>query len=1709
MNSLIGKRGVIKGKLTRFQTFVNNLLSIDIDETQSITVIQINELRKRTDDTKPLLSQFEDIQEEIRISREETAVPMADDVEYTVAFEDCYFSTTAQADILIDKYHTNSSPENSLKSNCSGHHHSTVKLPTIQLPKFTGDVSQWLEFREIFKDLIHDNFEIKDIQKLHYLKGSLTGTASEIIKSLEFTSDNYQIAWASLCSMFDNPRMLVQNHLKAIFDFESLTKESATKLRKINNALFNNISALKTIASEQALLETILIFIISKKLDPKTFRQWESTKRSSNTELPTLEEFKQFLKDTADFLEAVEANQDKHVPERPKQVFERSKQRSNSFVSSVSRCSLCQGSHSLFSCGEFHNLTSNERMSKAKELKVCLNCLGKGHFLAKCPSHFTCRKCKARHHTILHPDVSTAQPKPVLKTESTAEATSTTSAFCSNAVQSLLPIASADIRDSTGNTHRIRILLDSGSQSNFILSDLCKRLSLPTKQANIMVSGLGQGTFNVQSRCDVELLAHHSPFKMQTSCLVIDKISGVMPGFHFNHSSFQIPAHIKLSDPSFHKPAEVDLLLGAPSFWILLCKGQIPLGPNLPILQKTRFGWIVSGPTSASLTAQIHCHVSCLEEAPDQLSRFWELENYPSERVFSKEENACEAHFSKTTQRDSDGRFIVSIPLSKPIEVLGDSFRMAQNRFLSLERRLQTNPALAERYTSFMKEYEELGHMSVVIPSPTEICYYLPHHGVLKEESLTTKLRVVFNGSATTSSGYSLNDIQLVGPTIQPDLFHILIRFRKYLYAISGDIEKMYRQVLVQPDQRCLQRILWRSSPIEPLKAYNLHTVTYGTASAAFLAIRSLTQLGIEYAESLPEISRIIREDFYVDDLLTGADSLDQAHYVCETLSDVLTKGCFKLRKWVSNEPLVLAGMHQTDVHPGVLELGTHEQSRILGLIWSFHADNFMYSISEPTAGKITKRVILSEISRIFDPLGLLSPCTIIAKTLMQELWKEKLSWDVSVPNIIQTKWNSYRLELTHLNEIRIPRHVLCPNPVEIQLHGFCDASLHAYGACIYLRSTNNNDQNHARLLCAKSKVAPLKTVTIPRLELCGAVLLARLSAQVLKSLNLPSMRCYLWSDSTIVLGWLQSSPHLLKTFVSHRVADIQQLTNNAIWKHVPTKSNPADLISRGVSPQQLKDSDIWWHGPSFLQEDESSWPISKKSCESLPEFKIQTECLASISPISFPFTDFSDLTRLERVVAYCFRFQNNCSKPKAERRFEAVSVKEIHHSMISLVKIAQAESFPDELKQLRQKNPVQPSSRLISLTPFLDLDGIIRVGGRLRNSTLPFSKKFPILMCGIHPLSKLIMSRQHIRLLHAGPQLMLSTLRESFWITSARNLARRIVHKCIKCYRFAPQITEPIMGDLPAHRVQPSHPFHVTGVDYAGPIMVKDRKGRGCKTLKSYICLFVCFSVKAVHLELVTDLSTQAFMLALKRFIARRGKPLHIYSDNGTNFVGASSELKELGTFLREQSGIISESVTQLGIDWHFVPARSPHFGGLWEAGVKSCKHHLRRVMGNALLTFEELCTVLTQVEAILNSRPMYPLSSDPNDLEPLTPAHFLVGRPLIAVPEPEVQDIQISRLSRYQLIQQLHQHFWSRWRNEYLLELQQRTKWRSNRSNLKEGILVLLKEDRAPPLQWRLGRVVKVHPGNDGIPRVATVKTSGGFVRRSFTKICPLPVN
>ncbi|XP_063924137.1 uncharacterized protein LOC135138171 isoform X1 [Zophobas morio] len=1154
-----------------------------------------------------------------------------------------------------------------------------------------------------------------------------------------------------------------------------------------------------------------------------------------------------------------------------------------------------------------------------------------------------------------------------------------------SSTQALLSTAIVLVLSVKNTWVKLRALLDVGSQHNFISEKAVKLLGLETKKTDWVINGIGDCQGRSRDACEIIIKSVYgdSP-NYEVQCLVLRKITNNLPLISLEKRHLEIPSNLNLADVEFFKTGEIDLLLGVGIFWKIMKMGQIKTTNGSLHFQESSLGWLAGGDVQCHNPLPFSvCHLS-LNSIDRQIKRFWEIEEWRANAniPFSEEERKCEQHFMSTYKQNVDGRFILKLPFKASSERLGTSAEVAIKRFAALERKFINDPPLKERYKSFMEEYEQLKHMEPIpLASITDSnCFYLPHHAVVRETRESVKIRVVFDASCKSSSNISLNDILAVGPKIQDDLISILLRFRFHRYVISSDINKMYRQILIAPEDRQFQRIVWREDAHKPLRVFQLNTLTNGTASAPFLAVRCLQQLADENREIYPKVYPVIVHDFYMDDVLTGADTIEEVVKIRDQLIEVLTSGGFELRKWASNNSNILPddiSLNTSDTNGqnnDFISFDKEGESKTLGLYWNCKQDSLRYNINcdYRSHENFTKRKILSIVSKIFDPLNLVGPVSVKAKLIIQKLWELKLGWDETIPSETMTIWLQLLKELPILNSCLTQRSVIDKYPYcLIEIHGFCDASQRAYGASHYVRTIAADGTISCNLLCSKSRVAPLRTITIPRLELCAALLLSRLTNTVIKNLRLSINSVFYWTDSTIVLAWLATSPSTLNTFVANRVSEIQNLSTVDTWQHVNTKDNPADIISRGAYPSELLKCDLWFHGPYWLRESSENWPKPHLQPTEVPGLK----GVALISGNNFEvpiLTRYSSISKLKRVMAICLRFTHNC-RNKHDRRTGSLSLLELTQAFQVILHLVQGIEFPQELINLGTKGQVRSNSKLKTLNPFLDKSGLIRVGGRLRNSNIQFDQKFPIMLPK-HHITRLIIKEEHVIQLHSGPTATLSAVRQRFWPLAGKDLVRQVIHNCTICARFKAEQVTPIMGDLPSVRITPARPFLNSGLDYAGPLIIKDGKTRNKKTLKAYIALFVCMSTKAVHLELVSELTTANFLAALKRFVSRRGVASNIYSDNATNFVGAHNELQIMFK-QRRVSNDIETFLENKNIKWHFIPARAPHFGGIWEAGIKSAKYHLKRIVGSSVLTFEEVSTVLACIEACLNPRPLCPL--------------------------------------------------------------------------------------------------------------------------------------
>lgn len=1644
---------------------------------------------------------------------------------------------------------------------------SQPKLPEIHIPKFGGNYTEWITFRDLFVSMIHKNLSLDNVQRLQYLKGYLTGEAEQLIRYTPVSEANYEHCWKLLEQRYSNKKYLAHNILKRFLSQRNATTVSASVLKEFIDTTSECLSALTNLGIDVSTWDIIIIHLLSLKLDPETRKEWELhiAKTVDSDCLPTYGQMKDFLYDRFRALECIEP---KHVSKRSSENVRHSQNISSSKVLHTTNvqkmsCEFCGEEHKLCFCKKFANVDYENRRDFVMKNRICFNCLGSNHGVQFCRTPINCRICKKRHHSLLHPkDVPASTAGSGFVGQKVEEASGKVSNI-KGPQQNLRPIETAnhmacyskgknshvllatalvDVKAKTGQYRVFRALLDQGSQASFVTEATIQSLGLKKISVTNMVSGLGGEKTPMVSRSMVLLTLKSKAdpsFEIEVKAFVLSNITSHLPGQRVTLESWAELSEVYLADPQFDVPNKIDILLGAEVYSQILKEGVLRGPMGSPVAQCTTLGWILSGPVNtAEDDNRIRVMHTCVEDF--DLKRFWELETESllSSKRLTTEEQRCEDIFAATTRRDADGKYVVRLPFrdGAPSCEHGESREIAVRRLKGLEKRFATDTTLKERYTEVIDEYLQLDHMALIEePEKTkERAVYLPHHPVIREDKTTTKVRVVFDASCKNKNGVSLNDTLLVGPTLQPDLRHLILNWRRYPICIVADIVKMYRMVRVAEEDCDYQRIVWRDNQEDQIRDYKLLTVTFGTASAPYLAVKTLNQVAIDYKDKYPKAAEKVAKEFYMDDLMSGCETIKEGEELIKDMHELLKEGGFILQKWASNREELLQVLNQTETEQREQvdnnkvkrensdevsknrednnnrnwELKLNEVIKILGLTWNRINDEFQYSVTlPPLSAPVTKRKIISDVARLFDPLGWIAPCIVKAKIFIQRLWIAGTGWDEEPPKDIINDWNTYRNELEHLAEFRIQRWLFTrSDDVVVELHGFSDASNVAYAAAVYLRVIDASGEIHVTLVGAKTRVAPVKQISIPRLELCGAVLVSNLLVEISEVLNIPRDCIRAWTDSTIVLAWLSKHASTWKTFVANRVAEIQTTLESSQWAHVSTKDNPADCASRGVNPADLSQLDIWKSGPRFLREPNITYPKLKDN--DTREEKILKVCHVGTIDQSI-LEKYSSLTRLVRVVARCRRFITR--KYINLQCVKGLSVLELEEALNTCIKIAQSAEYAQDIKELKEFGQIRSKqSKILSLTPFLDDKEVLRVGGRISQSQETESIKHPIILPHQSALSKLIVADAHMKTLHGDIRLVTNYIRSRYWIVASKNLIKQHIRKCVTCFRHKAKVQTQLMGSLPSVRVTPARAFINSGVDYAGPIMLRTSKGRGHKAYKGYICLFVCMVTKAVHLEVVSDLTARGFIEAFKRFVARRGHCANLHSDNGTNFVGASKELQEL--FDAERSTMVQEVVDSLamqGTNWHFIPPRAPNFGGLWEGGVKATKYHIRRVIGESTLTYEEMSTLLAQIEACLNSRPLTMINNSPEEPTPITPGHFLVGEPLLTVPEVNYENSQLNSLRRWQVTQAMLQSFWRRWSREYLTNLMHRYKWAHKIPEPAIGDIVLVREDDLPPSRWLFGRILEKYPGKDGLTRVVLLKCKNATIKRPTSKICILPVN
>ncbi|XP_038549580.1 uncharacterized protein LOC119883123 [Micropterus salmoides] len=769
------------------------------------------------------------------------------------------------------------------------------------------------------------------------------------------------------------------------------------------------------------------------------------------------------------------------------------------------------------------------------------------------------------------------------------------------------------------------------------------------------------------------------------------------------------------------------------------------------------------------------------------------------------------------------------------------------------------------------------------------------------------------------------------------------------------------------------------------------------------------------------------------------------------------------------------------------MALGEFHIERALGVQWCIETDEFKFRVVVKES-PLTRRGVLSTVASVYDPLGFVAPFILVGKQILQELCREKVGWDEDLPEHILPRWELWLKDLPHLAALNVPRSYLpshFDSVMRYELHNFSDASLNGYGACSYLRAISETGQISCSLVMGKARVAPTKLTTIPRLELSSAVTSVRNGDVVKRELEIENLEEYYWTDSKVVLGYVNNDAKRFHTFVANRIQRIRASTNPEQWRHVSSGNNPADHASRGLTSVQLKESN-WLKGPDFLWQQ--NLPCKEEMVGEVemtdPELRkahVHAVKMKEVNSLVKRFTKFSDWSRAVRAAARLKRFIREF-KGHQPRTKEATSLEERREAEIFIIKLVQEEAFAEDIQKikLQKENTLNKRNKLRQLNAFLDKDNVLRVGGRLSRSALHHDVKHPAILPKKSHVSALLVKHYHERVHHQGRGMTMNELRANgIWILGCGSAVSSHIYKCVTCRRYRRATEVQKMADLPEERTEMSPPFTYCGLDCFGPFIVKE----GRKELKRYGLLFTCLCSRAVHIETLDDLTTDAFMNALRTFVAIRGPVRQLRCDQGTNFMGARRLFSEL------LKGIDQERQRAFGCEFVTNVPSASHMGGVWERQIRTIRSILTVMLDKSAsrLDTTSLRTFLYETMAIINSRPLsVEHLHDSNGPEPLTPNHILTMKSSVILPPPGQfckEDLYLRK--RWRRVQFLADEFWQRWKREYLLNLQQRQKWQRTTRNSQVDDIVILQDDSSPRNEWKLARVVEVHPSADSMVR------------------------
>ena len=1552
-----------------------------------------------------------------------------------------------------------------------------VKMPKLVITKYDGTYEKWLSFWNKFEAEI-DAADIPPVTKFAHLKELLESDVCESIDGLPFSSEGYERAKNILKANYGKSSEIVRAYIDNINGLPVVTGCNPNEIHKFCQTLNYNVQSLETLGKLSGCL-----FMVRGVLDklPEIKADLVSGKPGwqdwgFGELMQALEEWKAIH--PMETLGVGKANETPpnppiyHRPPRPPRL-----PRDRSFYARQGEprhaCVYCDRvTHRSWEC---ENVTSPaERRRILQNKRLCFNCTGAQHSASQCRSRASCVHCKQRHH-------SSICDRPSATGRQTANNGGVVLTATQEGEKVCHPIVLVKL-----NGVICRALLDTGATASYASGYILDRLNLVpsrtlTRRIQTIVGIVTKRTETYNAQVS-DTKGNNTISLRVTRVDRAELLSVENPNYKEMISKYRHLKGVTMEDTDTKSLLPVHVILGASDYAKMKTRESQRIGAiGEPVAEYTLFGWTIMSPgTETDLDKMF-----LAQTASNDYEELYRMDVLGLEDKPNGDQSVVHEEFLEQLSRSPEGWYETGLPWKGDHPPLPSNKSGSLKRLGSLVQRLKKTGKLDEYDAIIQEQLEEGVIEDAEMPAP-EREFYIPHKAVLRESAETTKMRIVYDASARAyDSAPSLNDCLEVGPPLQNQLWKVLLRGRFHAVALAGDIRKAFLQVRIREQDRDALRFHWLDgkNPLR-IRTYRFTRALFGLGPSPFLLGGVIHQhLNTCRADHPGAVAEIERE-LYVDDLITGGGTVQETEQKKATTTEIFRQATFHLHKWHSNIPKLEISEdaeNEDDLSYAKQQLGVKSREcGLLGLKWNKSTDEIAVTIPEEVA-QPTKRGILGKVARIYDPLGLIAPITLQGKLLYRDACEEKRAWDAPLSFPLEQQWQKW--------ERSLPQHVTCPRaltsvqePIEdIKLHAFGDASGKGVAASVYAVIKQSSAINQG-LVTSKARLAK-QGLTIPRRELVSGHMAVNLLTNVqdaLKGFPVTSLHC--WLDSSVALHWILGGGDY-KQFVANRVRKIRE-HSDVVWRHVPTQDNPADLASRGGLVAE--ENQLWWKGPEWLS-DPAKWPadlVTAPTAESNAEMKTTKELFALAVNSDDELDELlarNSYWKTLRVCAWIMRFAQNARTKRASRTKGPLRTEEIEKQNLFWMLRAQSQGS-ENMEEDR-----------LSLNLHRNRDGLLECRGRLPSP-------YPIYIPDTTTFAEKLVQHAHKATLHGGVGLTMAKIREEHWIPRLRRLAKKVIRQCYGCKRFqAVALAVPPPGLLPPERTEGSGPFEVVGVDFAGPI--KYRKSSRAEG-KAYLVLYACSLTRALYLEILPNLETTTFMASLKRFIARRGRPSKIFSDNGRTFVGAAKLIKEIQKDEQMQDYLASEKIT-----WRFNLSRAPWWGGQFERLVGLFKRAFYKVIGGGMLTWSELSEVVLDVETHLNRRPLSYVEDDVQ-LPLLTPASFLFQRS-IRLPERQPwreEDYDLRKRQRY--LRTCKDALWKRWTREYLAALRERHTHigQGKPRPLNVGDVVIIRSEDKNRGKWPLGVVEELFEGRDGKVRAIKLRAGKTFLERPIQHIYPL---